>query len=381
MNLSFVCFFLLVVSYTEQVPQTLTVTVVEGTLHVEYTLVVGETGCNQGDVLDVKAHISWHTEKEKTTHFSLVMKGTPYTQSELSEKIGTPIMLESYNSSSRFESEDISEFWDSWFDDVSLYGVFSDYSRKVLFNWNEVEITLHEDEKGRVYSLKATYYDFFTKFYPTPEAFFDERELDFQLIFGIHHIIPTMPLSLRIELPEEAEVLWFDPLSFTADKNVLTLTGQPDVEIPNVRIKFKMGRYKGTELPRLQVSKEVSSSLVEVGDRVTITIRVQNASSSEATEVRIQDMVPEAFELVEGETTLYVQTLKGQEEVVLTFTVKACNAGDYVLRGAQVEFRDQFGKTYSAYSDDIFITVVKKSAISACIVVVIMMFIVARKRR
>jgi uncharacterized repeat protein (TIGR01451 family) len=363
-------------------PQTLHITVVEGTLHATYMLVTEESHCNHGDTLDVTAHISWHTEKEKTTSFSLLMKGSPYTQSTLTERVKTPLILELGDGVSTYEGEDVEGFWETWFDEISCHGVFSDYSKKVLFNWNETEIRLHEDEKGTTYTLEATYYDFFTKFYPTPEAFFNEREIDFQLIFGIHRIAPTTDLSIRVDLPEGAQLASTDPPFSTTEEGVLTLALDSGTELSNVRIKFTMGRYQGTELPRLEIVKESSSSHLEVGEQGSITVTARNVSSMEARKVRIEDKVPEGIEIVEGEPTLYVETLHAEEEVSLTYGVKARSQGEFRLEGAHVEFEDQFGKNYAVDSNSILITVAEKSAGSVWIIVLSMIiFCVLRKKK
>ncbi|MGC1123102.1 MAG: BatD family protein [Candidatus Methanofastidiosia archaeon] len=382
MKWGMLCLFLLLMTPPAGEPQTLHITVVEGTLHVTYMLITEESHCNHGDALDVTAHISWHTEKEKTTSLTLLMKGTPYTQGTLAERVKTPLILELGDRISTYEGEDVEGFWETWFDEISRYGVFSDYSKKILFNWNETEIHLHEDEKGTIYTLEATYYDFFTKFYPTPEAFFDEREIDFQLIFGIHSIAPTTELSVTVDLPEGAELALADPSFSTADEGTLILTVSPGTELSNIRLKFTVGRYQGTELPRLEVVKESSSSHLEVGEQGSITVTARNVGSAEACKVRIEDAVPEGIEIVEGEPTLGIETLHAEEEVVLTYMVKAHSQGDFGLKGAHVEFEDQFGKKYTVDSNSITITVAKKSAGSVWIIVLSMItFYVVKKQK
>lgn len=374
------CSLFFAVNSFEGDSQNLYVEVVEGTLYTEYTLISEKTACKKGDTLDVSAHISWHTENEKTTTFSVVMKGTPYTQSELSEQFQTMITLEPYSGSAHYESEDISGFWNYWFFTMYQYGFFSGYSNNVLSNWNEVEITLHEDYTGRVYFLKAVYYDYFTKFYPTPEDFFAEREIDFQIIFGIHHIAPLAPLSIIITLPEDVEIVKVHPLSFSRDENDLTLTVDPHQELSNVQVRFSIGRYKGTELPRLQGVKE-SSHLVSIDEQVDITITVKNTSSVQAAHVKIQDTLPEGFKIVEGECTFYTQTLEGNNHVILTYTVIPSQLGDFTLPGARIDFEDQFGKLYTVYSNDISVTVVKKSPFPAVIVIITLLFYQIKRRR
>lgn len=341
---------------------------VEGTLHVVYTLTTEVPHLAQGETLDVTAHISWHTEEEKTTSFSLLMKGSPYTQPALIDRVRTPLTLEVSDGISTYEGDHIEGFWETWFDEVSCYGVFSDYSRRVLYNWNETEIRLHEDEKGATYTLKATYYDFFTKFYPTPEAFFNEREIDFQLIFGIHRIAPTARLSIVVNLPEGAQLASADP-AFSSDEGALTLAVDSGTELSNIRIKFTVGRYQGTELPRLVIAKESSSSHLEVGEHGEITVTARNVGSAEARKVRIEDTVPEGMQIVEGEPTLYLEALSAGGEVALTYGVKANHQGEFDLEGAHVEFEDQFGKKYSADSNSLVVAAVGKSASSSWIII------------
>ena len=364
---------------TDSDSQNIYVKVVEGTLYLEYRLATEGVVCSEGETLDITAHISWQTEKEKTTVLSLTMKGTPYTESDLSELVNTPLTLESQNGSFIYESEDISGFWDSWFDKVTEYGFFAGYSRTVMQNWNEVEMTLHEDYTERVYSLKAVYYDFFTKFYPTPEDFFAEREVDFQLIFGIHSIAPLTPLVITIELPEDVEVVKVEPPTFSVAQNTFTHTVAPGEKVSTVRIRFKMGRYEGTELPRLQVEK-ACSHVVTVGERIDITITVENTASAEASHVTIQDDLPDEFEIAEGNPSLYAETLEGNQKIVLMYTVTPTQPGDFVLKGARVEFEDQFGKVYTVYSDDISIAVVKESGGSSIIILIVLTCILILKR-
>jgi hypothetical protein len=377
-----VCFLLLFLSPSTGTPQTLHIAVVEGTLHVTYILVTEESHLNEGEVLDVTAHISWYTEKEKTTSLSLLMKGSPYTQSTLAERVRTPLLLESGDGVSTYEGEDIEGFWETFFDEISRFGVFSDYSRKVLFNWNETEISFYEDEKETRYTLEATYYDFFTKFYPTPEAFFNEREIDFQLIFGIHKIAPTTDVSITVDLPERAELVSTDPPFSATEEGVLTLALDSGTELSNVRIKFTMGRYQGTELPRLEIAKKSSSSRLGVDEQCSITVTARNVSSTEAHKVRIEDKVPEGIEIVKGEPTLFSESLPAGKEVSLTYWVKARRQGNFELEGAHVEFEDQFGKNYTADSTGILITVGGKSAGSVWIIVLSMItFCVLRRKK
>ncbi|MGD2247603.1 MAG: hypothetical protein PVF58_04295 [Candidatus Methanofastidiosia archaeon] len=358
--------------------QTLTVKVVEGTLFVEYTLVTGVHMLKEGETLDITAHISWVTEKEKNTDLSVIMKGTPYTESELSDVVKTSLTFD--ESSGAHTSEVISGFWEYWFGTVIDYGFFSEYSQKVIHNWNEAEIKLHQDFKGSIYSLKATYYDFFTKFYPTPEDFFAEREVDFQLIFGIHNIAPQTPLSIMVELPEEVEVIKFEPSSFSQLANTFTLYMEPGEKIPNARVRFKTGGYVGTELPQLIGSKEVSCPVITVNESIVIVITVENTSSVEAAHVKIEDEISEKFKIIEGNPVLYIEALKGGQKVIHIYTVTPLHPGDFILKGTEITFQDQFGKSYTVYTEDIAVTVSEKSGGSTIVVVAAMIYILVLRR-
>jgi hypothetical protein len=358
--------------------QTLTVKVVEGTLSVEYTLITGIQKLKEGETLDITAHISWVSEKEKNTDLSVIMKGRPCTESELSDVVKTSLTFDEY--SGTYTSKDISGFWEYWFGTAIDYGFFSEYSKKVIHNWNEAEIKLHQDFKGSVYSLKATYYDFFTKFYPTPEDFFAEREVDFQLIFGIHYIAPQTPLSIMVELPEEVEVIKLEPSSFSQLANTFTLYMEPGEKIPNARVRFKTGRYMGTELPQLRCSKEVSSYVITVNESIDVVITVKNKSSVEAAHIKIKDEISEGFKIIEGDSVLYIEALKGGQKVIHTYTVTPLHPGDFILEGTEITFQDQFGKSYKMYTEDITVTVSEKSGGSTIVVVAAMIFILILRR-
>ena len=366
--------------------QNLEVTVVEGTLHAEYHCTIAESRCVPNDSLQVSAHISWITEKEKTTHLQVLLTGTPYTELELAEIVG-PLHISPPGSGgiSIGETEDISTFWQWWFASIEPYGFFSEFSETVMLHWDEVEVGYTEDSSGCHYSLVATYYDYFTKFYPTPEDFFDDRNLNFQLIFGIRSISPAIPLEITLTLPESASQVRVAPQPSSQVENTITWRGAAGETISPIRTKFKMGRYQGTTLPKLEVLKTASSDRVTVGEEVKITITVTNTTDAAAYNVCITDDIPDLFILAEGTTALSVETLAGNGSLTLSYLLNPISPGDFVLPDPHVMFEDQFGREYhhQPRSEGILLSVVDESSMGGLFLVgglIFFLFLLRRKR-
>lgn len=328
--------------------QNLQVGVVEGTLHAHYQCMVTESDCGADESIEAVAHISWITEKEKTTHLSVVMQGAPYTDSELTDMIGnhTIFVFSSSQGVMQWESENISSFWEWWFAAVEPYGFFSEFSETVMYHWNEVEITYREDSSGKHYSLTATYYDYFTKFYPTPEDFFNEKHVDFQLIFGIDPICPTVPTEIILILDQSASEVKVTPSPHLQEASTVIWECPAGESILPMKVKFSMGRYLGTALPQLKSQKTLSTTTVSTGEPVTITLTISNITHTAAYNVQVTDEIPESFVLSDGETTTCVEQLEGDQSLVITYTVIPSSPGTFMLSDPFISFEDQFGKEY-----------------------------------
>ena len=364
--------FILLLMQCESGYQTLEVTVVEGTLHAEYCCAITESRCTHGDSLQVNARISWITEKEKKTYLRVAITGTPFTESELTEMLG-PIQMHASESGTQSmgETEDISAFWQWWFTSVESYGFFSEFSETVMSHWDEIQVQYTQDSSGSHYSLTATYYDYFTKFYPTPEDFFDERNLDFQLIFGIHSISPALPLEILLILPESATQVRVTPQPSSQTDKTITWSEAAGKTLLPIKTKFKMGRYQGTILPKLEAIKAVSPDKVTLGEGMRVTITVTNSTTSAAYNVSISDDIPYPFILSEGTPAVFIETLEGNESVTLSYLMRSPSPGNFIIPEPRVIFEDQFGREYCYHfqSEGIPVLVIEESPMGGFLVI------------
>ena len=78
----------------------------------------------------------------------------------------------------------------------------------------------------------------------------------------------------------------------------------------------------------LTVVKTANSSEVKLGDEIIFTINVTNHGPSTATNVVVEDVLPDGFELISGDTKVVIDSLKSGESKVITITVKAINTGN-----------------------------------------------------
>ncbi|MBU7033123.1 MAG: DUF11 domain-containing protein, partial [Theionarchaea archaeon] len=127
--------------------------------------------------------------------------------------------------------------------------------------------------------------------------------------------------------------------------------------------KFKMGRYQGTILPKLEVKKAVSPDRVTVGEGMRVTITVTNSTDTAAHNVSISDDIPYPFILSEGTPAVSVETLEGNESVTLSYLMRSASPGNFIIPEPRVIFEDQFGREYCYHfqSEGIPVSVLEES--------------------
>ena len=83
-----------------------------------------------------------------------------------------------------------------------------------------------------------------------------------------------------------------------------------------------------TPVINLTVVKVADSYEVKLGDEIIFTINVTNHGPSDATNVVVEDVLPDGFELISGDTKVVIDSLKSGESKVITIKVKATDTGN-----------------------------------------------------
>jgi uncharacterized repeat protein (TIGR01451 family) len=83
-----------------------------------------------------------------------------------------------------------------------------------------------------------------------------------------------------------------------------------------------------TPVINLTVVKVADSYEVKLGDEIIFTINVTNHGPSNATNVVVEDVLPDGFELISGDTKVIIDSLSTGESKVITIKVKATNTGN-----------------------------------------------------
>lgn len=111
-------------------------------------------------------------------------------------------------------------------------------------------------------------------------------------------------------------------------------------------------------LPELQVSKNASAGELLVGERVRITLKLENRGDGKATEVSFTDAVPEGFKLVGGNLSWRDGSISPRREDEVHYTLEAIAEGSYELPAAKLSYySDSYGNSYTALSNPLTIEV------------------------
>ncbi len=92
--------------------------------------------------------------------------------------------------------------------------------------------------------------------------------------------------------------------------------------------------------PGIKAERELSVERIFPGIPVTVRLHVRNDGPT-AEEIHIEDVVPEAMRVTDGQTTLFT-SLEAGEEAVLEYTVEA-GRGDYRFTNVNITVREGFG--------------------------------------
>ncbi|MCK4637442.1 MAG: DUF11 domain-containing protein, partial [Methanomicrobia archaeon] len=119
------------------------------------------------------------------------------------------------------------------------------------------------------------------------------------------------------------------------------------------------GKTMSFTLRGLRITKSVSKNKINEGDIVEVTISIRNYGDSEMTDIVIEDLIPEEFELVEGEPIMQKDLLEGNETMSLRYKIKAISVGEYTLEKAKVSWKNPYGESRQIESKEYSISVQK----------------------
>ncbi len=176
-----------------------------------------------------------------------------------------------------------------------------------------------------------------------------------------YYVVAAGTKIYALENAKSANVLWsFDTGRSIAKHVSLDLDNgniSDDVAIISGRSLYAY-RYAELLLPKLSVSKSVSSAGVAEGESFRVTITLKNAGDGRAMGLELRDSLPEGLALVSGKLE-YSGSLGAGEIEEITYTVRALRAGNYTLPKVKATFSDFYGKGYEASSGEVSVAVVK----------------------
>jgi uncharacterized repeat protein (TIGR01451 family) len=104
------------------------------------------------------------------------------------------------------------------------------------------------------------------------------------------------------------------------------------------------------------VEKSVDVGTLKVGEVVVITVVVTNTYDERATNVVIEDSIPEEFEVVEGDTSWNIAVLNPSEALTFMYSLKPETAGSFNLGAARATFIDVYNDRHESVSGSISIS-------------------------
>lgn len=105
------------------------------------------------------------------------------------------------------------------------------------------------------------------------------------------------------------------------------------------------------------VEKTADVSTLTVGDVVVVTVSVTNTYDERATNIVIQDSIPDEFVLVEGDTAWNIPVLNPGENVTFTYSLKPNVEGSFVFSPATATFIDVYNDKHESQSVSISVAV------------------------
>lgn len=101
----------------------------------------------------------------------------------------------------------------------------------------------------------------------------------------------------------------------------------------------------------LIVTRTISPSSIKVKTDMVITITLQNKDILPVHDIDILDTPPDDFQVVDGITQFTIPSIGPDDTRILTYTVRAQNAGTFRLNKTAVMYADEEGNYHLTYSD------------------------------
>ena len=98
--------------------------------------------------------------------------------------------------------------------------------------------------------------------------------------------------------------------------------------------------------PRLKLTKSASLSVIQVGETTTITIRVENIGTGDATSVEVTDTIPTGLKILSGSKSANFDEIKPGNYRTLEYTLKATGSGNFTCEDATATHKDADGNSY-----------------------------------
>lgn len=115
--------------------------------------------------------------------------------------------------------------------------------------------------------------------------------------------------------------------------------------------------FYSLDLPRILVTKTVSKSSASVEELIQISIVITNNGTATAFDISLQDVLPEEFRMVSGESAAFYSELSPSEYRSYNYTVKVSKEGTYILPPVIVTYKDQDQTIYMSTSNTVKISV------------------------
>jgi len=111
------------------------------------------------------------------------------------------------------------------------------------------------------------------------------------------------------------------------------------------------------EIPSLTLTKSTFSSIIQEGENIIISNMVENTGYKEAKNVEIVDTVPNGFEFISGPRSLFLERIEPGEDQSFEYSIKATEAGKFILFPSTVIYQDDRDRVYFNESNPITIQV------------------------
>ncbi|MHA2060730.1 MAG: BatD family protein [Candidatus Sifarchaeia archaeon] len=104
------------------------------------------------------------------------------------------------------------------------------------------------------------------------------------------------------------------------------------------------------------VEKSVSEELIGTGDRLNVTVTINNENSLPIQNVELIDTVPDAFLVVSGSLIEFWSSIDGSRSINHTYTLEARSSGNHTLEAAEIRF-ELTGDSFTVRSNTIEISI------------------------